>query len=70
MAEIYPNGTIQFYNGIRLDNTSQNALSFANIAERENFFATTSHLKRTVQAQSYTRVTNGVCDVQIPIGEM
>lgn len=70
MAEIYPNGTIQFYNGIRLDNTYQNALSFANIAERENFFANTSHLKRTVQAQSYTRVTNGVCDVQIPIGEM
>lgn len=70
MAEIYPNGTIQFYNGIRLDNTYQNALSFANIAERENFFANTSHLKRTVQAQSYTRVTNGVCDVQIAIGEM
>lgn len=70
MAEIYPNGTIQFYNGIRLDNTYQNALSFANIAERENFFATTSHLKRTVQAQSYTRVTNGVCDVQIAIGDM
>lgn len=70
MAVIIPNGNIEFYSGIRLDNTYQNALSFGTAAEREAFFNGTTHKVAAVTKESYTRVTGNTCDVEVEIHRM
>ena len=73
MPDIYPTGKLQLYSGIKLDNTYQHALSFANESARESFFGNTgtgSLMKHNLTARQYQRVTSGVCEVSLSIDKV
>ena len=73
MPDIYPSGKLQLYSGIKLDNTYQHALSFANASAREAFFGNTgtgSLMKHNLSARQYQRVTSGVCEVALSIDKV
>lgn len=73
MPDIYPTGKLQLYSGIKLDNTYQHALSFANETARESFFGNTgagSLMKHNLTARQYQRVTSGVCEVALSIDKV
>lgn len=71
MITITPNGNIKLYSGIRLDNTYQNALSFASAAARDAYFLENNpYLIGSWEKVTYQRVTSGQCDVEIPIGDV
>ena len=73
MPDIYPTGKLQLYSGIKLDNTYQHALSFADAAARESFFGNTGSgtlMKHNLSARQYQRVTSGVCEVALSIDKV
>ena len=70
MPDIYPTGKIQLYRGILLDNTYQHCLWFNNTNAKETFWSTTPHLKHTLSARQYQRVTSGVCEVALRIEQL
>ena len=70
MPDIYPTGKIELYHGIKLDNTYQHTLRYANAAAMETFFNTTTLKKYSLTARQYQRVTSGVCEVAVAINNL
>lgn len=67
MSNIAPNGTVIFYEGVRLDPTYQNTLYFESKAAQTTFFTSTLTSLATVENISYQRVSKNVIRVQLPI---
>ena len=70
MPDIYPTGKLQLYKGILLDNTYQHCLWFTSTTAKETFWSTTTHLKHSLTARQYQRVTSGVCEVELAINQL
>ncbi len=76
MPDIYPTGKLQLYTGIKLDNTYTHTLHFSSTSAMETFWsnpgtiAGQNMLKHSLTARQYQRVNSGICEVDLPIGQV
>lgn len=66
MAYIHPNGTIQLFRGINLDNRYMHTLYFANTAAQTAYFDAFVDAGLNFTAQSYSRPYRGFVRLRIP----
>ena len=69
MASIFPSSVVKFFTAVPLDGTYQNTLYFDTLADQLTYFNSLTPLQ-TLQANQYTRVTDGEFQANCEIGQL